>query len=460
MSRSPFDVPRRHAVSRAARAVRAALVLATIAGMASATLATPALAQTTTTTGDRKLKDLLPGLFSFGDCGEPLCLAGSANAANGHGSHFISSAVGTNATILNFLGEAVGTGLSNIPISAANSGVTFSFEGGRPVRTATSAGPVFGERAQTLGRRRLLMGASVTGINYTTLRGRPLRDLNFIFTHQNVGDSLYGNPDFENESIGVNMSMDINLIISTAFLTYGLFDNLDVSVAVPWVNTRLRASSVGQINPFGPNGPHYFGGDAANPILRAVASVDGSASGIGDVAGRVKLNLSRTPKFGLSLLADARIPTGDEENLLGAGHSSVRGLVVASTQVGTFAPHLNAGYVQRSGQYGADGVLATFGFDQLVAPWATFAADLITESPVGNNSPPLPSEVSYDTPYRRTVNPTDVPRVKDRYASLSVGMKFTTANGVQLLTNAIVPLQRAGLQADAVWTFGLEKAFF
>ena len=451
MSRSPSG----ERISHVALAL-AALVSVT----ALAAPVVPLAAQSTTTTSTGKLRDLLPGLFSFGDCGEPLCLAGSANAANGHGSHFIGSAVGTNATILNFLGEAVGTGLSNIPISAANSGVTFSFEGGRPVRTATSAGPVFGERAQTLGRRRLLVGANVTGINYTTLRGRPLRDLNFTFTHQNVGDSLYGDPQFENETIAVNVAMDLNLIVSTAFLTYGLFDNVDVSVAVPWVNTSMRATSVGQINPFGPDGPHYFGGDATNPILRAVASIDGSASGIGDVATRLKWNLSRTPKFGLSLLADARFPTGDEADLLGAGHSSVRGLLIASTQVGTFTPHLNAGYVGRSGQYGADGVLATVGFDQLVAPWATLAADLITESPVGNNSPPLPAEVTYDVPFRRTVNPTDIPHVKDRYANLSIGMKFTTANGVQLLTNAIVPLQRAGLQADAVWTFGLEKTFF
>lgn len=450
------------ATPRSASIASARLLLrAALCAVAALAIAAPssAGAQVTPAAREGKLRDLLPGLFSFGECGEPLCLAGSANAANGHGNHFIGSAVGTNATILNFLTEAVGAGLSNIPISAASSGVTFSFEGGRPVRTATSAGPVFGERAQTLGRNRLLVGASVTGLNYTTIRGRPLRDLNFTFTHENTGGSDLGDPEFENETIDVNMSMDINVIVSTAFVTYGLLDNVDVSVALPFVNTSLRAASVGQINPFGPNAPHYFAGDASDPVLRALASVDGSASGIGDVAARLKWNLSRTPRFGLSLLTDARFATGDEEDLLGAGHTSVRGLVIASSQVGTFAPHLNAGYVSRGGQYGADGVLATVGFDQLLAPWATLAADLITESPVGDHAPPLPEAVTYTTPYRRTVTPSDIPEVRDRYASLSLGMKFTTANGVQLLTNAIFPLQRAGLQTDAVWTFGLEKAF-
>ena len=297
------------------------------------------------------------------------------------------------------------------------------------------------------------------GLNYTTLRGRPLRDLNFTFTHQNVDPADYGSPDFENETIDVNMSMDLNLIVSTFYMTWGVLDNVDVSVALPWVYSSMRASSIGQINPFGPNGPHYFAGDATSPVLRAVASVDGSASGIGDIAARMKWNLSRTPRFGLSLLADGRFATGDEENLLGAGETSVRGMLIASTQMGTFAPHLNAGYVSRSGEFGADGVLATIGFDQLVSSWATLAADLITENPVGNNAPPLPSTVTFDVPYRRSIEPTDIPNVRDRYASLSIGMKFTTSNGVQLLTNVITPLQRAGLQSDAIWTFGLEKAF-
>ena len=451
MSRSKSDA------SRAVRRARAALVVATLATLAALAAPTVAGAQSS---GETKLRDLLPGLFSFGDCGEPLCLAGSANAANGHGSHFIGSAVGTNATILNFLGEAVGTGLSNIPISSANSGVTFTFEGGRPVRTMTSAGPIFGERAQTLGKRRLLMGANVTGINFTTLRGRPLRDLGFTFTHENIGGTDFGDPLFENETITVDVAMDLNLIVSTAFLTYGLLDNLDVSVALPYVNTSMNASSTGQINPFGADGPHYFAGDATNPVMRAVASVEGSASGIGDVAARLKWNMSRTPKFGLSAMVDARFPTGDEENLLGAGHSSVRGILIASSQIGAFTPHLNAGYVGRAGEFGADGVLATIGFDQMVASWATLAADLITETAVGDNAPPLPQPVTFDVPFRRTVTPTDIPEFRDNYVNLSIGMKFTTANGVQLLTNAIFPLQRAGLQGDAVWTVGLEKTFF
>jgi hypothetical protein len=64
------------------------------------------------------------GLFSFGDCGQPLCLAPLVLAGNVHGSHFIPSAESGNAAIISFLGNAVGTNVSNIPISATTRGVT------------------------------------------------------------------------------------------------------------------------------------------------------------------------------------------------------------------------------------------------------------------------------------------------------------------------------------------------
>src|ERR1043166_6460636 len=44
--------------------------------------------------------------------------------------------------------------------------------------------------------------------------------------------------------------------------------------------------------------------------------VSGSAFGLGDVAVRAKLNVRETPRVSLSLLGDARFPTGDAQDLL------------------------------------------------------------------------------------------------------------------------------------------------
>ena len=406
------------------------------------------------------LRDRIPDLFRYGGCSEALCLAGSLGTA--HGSHFIGAAAGANQTVIEFLGEAVGVSLGNIPISAASSGATFTFVEGVPVKTSSSAGPVFGERAPTLGRRRLLVGANVTSLNFTTLRGRPIKDLNFNFTHEDVDPTgEYGNPAFENDVIRANVALDFNVLATTAYLTYGLTDRIDVGFAVPYVYTTMRGSAIMQVDPIGSGTatPHYFAGTADNPVLRVGTNIDGSAQGIGDVAARVKVNLSQAPVFSFSLLGDARFATGDENNFLGAGATSVRGLAVASGQYGPFAPHVNAGYLYRGGEFQNNAVLATFGFDQLLSSWATLAADVITEQQIGNGKLQLPGPVFYDTPYRRVVDPTDIPNKRDDPVSASLGMKFTTTNGLRIVVNGIFPLARAGLQPDVVWTSGLEYTF-
>jgi len=60
--------------------------------------------------------------------------------------------------------------------------------------------------------------------------------------------------------------------------------------------------------------------------MTAVAGMDGSASGVGDVAARLKVNVLQSNAFGAAILLDGRFPTGDEENLLGSGKFSGRGL--------------------------------------------------------------------------------------------------------------------------------------
>ena len=50
-----------------------------------------------------------------------------------------------------------------------------------PVRTSTSAGPIFGERAQTMGRGHLLAGITRTGAAFTALRGVDLKNLGFTY---------------------------------------------------------------------------------------------------------------------------------------------------------------------------------------------------------------------------------------------------------------------------------------
>lgn len=398
-------------------------------------------------------------LLSFGSCGEPLCLDNSVNATNGHGRHFIPDIIARNGAIVDFLADAIAANASNLPLSATGSGVTFRFVGGLPVRTSSSLGPVFGERAQTLGRGRLVVGSNISGTSFSSLRGVPLDELILNFAHDDVDPPGLGRPVRENDILQVRLDLNVNLLVTTFFTTFGLSDAVDVGVAVPIVHTGLTGRSLGIILPFGIPTSHFFAGDSANPVLTARASTFGFATGVGDVALRLKANLRSSERFAAAFMGDARLPTGNEDDLTGSGHFGMRGLFLASSRLGSVSPHVNLGYDLRTGQGRSDAILATGGFDQPMSDWATLAVDVITEWQVGSGALRLPEAIHYEYPVERTIVPTNIPNLKDHRAHGSFGMKFRVLGGPILVANALVPLRRGGLESRFVWTLGLDGNF-
>ncbi len=423
----------------------------------------------------QSLRDKINELFIFGSGQDPLFLAGTADPNNpiaiqAHGSHFVPSAVESNGSLISFLTGALGANVSNIPISATSSGTTFRFEAGVPVPTSTSAGPIFAERGQTLGRGRVYVNVSVTGFDFQSLRGVDLNAIRLNFTHENVdfpgcdsifgGDcSQYGLPVLENDVIELDLALDMQVRSIAFVLTYGLFDWVDLGVALPIITTSIRGSSVAQVVPFGgPTAAHFFAGTVDNPTLQASRFIEGSATGIGDIVTRAKFGISESRRTTIAILADARFPTGREQDFLGSGSFSFRGLGILSSQFGDFSPHVNMGYLYQSGDLANDAVLATIGFDQLLAHWATLAVDLLSEFEVGESSLVIPPDVQLETPFRRTISPSTIPNGRDDRINGSIGFKFLTGAGPIIVTNAMVPIS-GGLRPDIVFTASLEYTF-
>src|SRR5262245_46828416 len=128
---------------------------------------------------DQSLRGKISQLFIFGSGGDPLFLAGTADPNNPasvrvHGTHFVPAAVTENGSLIAFITGAVATSVGNLPIGATSGGTTFRFEAGVPVKTSTSAGPIFAERAQTLGKGRTVVGISRNSFHFASLRGVPL----------------------------------------------------------------------------------------------------------------------------------------------------------------------------------------------------------------------------------------------------------------------------------------------
>lgn len=422
------------------------------------------------------LRSKINQLFIFGTGDDALFLAGSADASNpasirAHGAHFVPSAVSQNGSIIAFLTAAIAGNAANAPIGSTSGGETFRFEAGVPVRTSLSSGPIFAERSQTLGRGRAAVGIGRTSLHFASLRGVDLHSVDLYFTHQNVDfagcDSIYANscklmgvPLLENDIMQFKLDMDINVEVNSIYATYGLFDNLDVGIVLPLVSTRLHGHSDAQIIPFGgPTAAHFFAGTPANPVLSASRDVDGSAFGLGDVAVRTKIGVRRSEHANLALLADARFATGNDEDLLGSGHLSARALAILSGRYGTFSPHGNAGYAFRAGRARNDAVLATVGFDNLMADRITMAVDLVSELQVGRSTLVLPPPVRYDYPFKRTIAPTSIPDMADDVVNGSFGFKVAMGNKFIVLANALIPLNRGGLRANITYTTGVEFSF-
>jgi hypothetical protein len=421
------------------------------------------------------LRSKIDQLFIFGAGDDPLFLTGSADPNNpasirAHGAHFVPSAVSQNGSIIEFLTTAIAGNVANAPIGSTSGGETFRFEAGVPVRTSISSGPIFAERAQTLGRGRAAVGIGRSTSHFTSLRGVDLHNIDLYFTHENVDfagcDSTYGLsckqmgvPLLENDIMQFKLNMDINVEVTSIYATYGLFDNMDVGIVLPLVSTKMHGRSDAQIIPFGgPTVAHFFAGTPSNPVLAASRDVEGSAFGLGDVAVRTKIGIRQSERSNLSLLADARFATGDDEDLLGSGHFSARALAILSGRYGAFSPHGNAGYAFRAGGTQNDAVLATVGFDNLMADHVTLAVDLVSELQVGRSTLVLPSPVHYDYPFKRTIVPTSIPDMADDIVNGSFGFKFATS-GFTIVTNALVPLNRGGLRSNVTYTTGVEFSF-
>jgi hypothetical protein len=298
-----------------------------------------------------------------------------------------------------------------------------------------------------------------------------MNNIGLVFTHQNVDFpgcdaqfgadcTLYGVPVLENDAIDFHLSMNLDVRVTSMYLTYGMTDRFDVGLVVPIVQADFRGESDAQIRPFGgTTAAHYFSGTSANPVLSASRQSLGSAAGLGDVALRAKINFRQTPGSSFAFLVDGRFPTGSPKDLLGSGKFAGRALAIFNSRFGDFSPHLNAGYLYHAGTQQNDAVLGTVGFDNRVAESVTLAADLVTELQVGDSKLRLPPLVNYESPFRRTLNPTNIPDIRDDIVNGSFGVKLIPARNTTLVLNALFPLNRGGLRSNLVYTAGIEYTF-
>jgi hypothetical protein len=248
------------------------------------------------------------------------------------------------------LNSEIGVQLSQLPFASPASGFVFSFNPslGVVARTTESFGPILTERADTIGRHKLFVGASYQYFDFDEVGGVDLRNFGAVFRHEPEP----GNPVFTNDIISTKNRIDLKVHQVTAVATFGLTSRLDVSVAIPIVDVRMGVSSAATIVSFeSPCCIHTFAIPSPYPSHEVVNSPSGaifsnanSALGIGDVVVRTKLEVLKREKAGFALGVDVHTHTGDAKNFLGSGTFGARPFATFS-YTARVSPHATVGYL-------------------------------------------------------------------------------------------------------------------
>ena len=344
---------------------------------------------------------------------------------------------------------------STYPVASASSSVTYVFdpELDAPVRQPGVAGPVIGERARTLGRGQWDIAGTYSYVHLTTINGDDMDSLvnkprvngrTIVFPVK--GGITLKDGRFTNFlPVRVVADLDVRAHIFAPSLTYGLTPDLDLNIVVPLLQTSLGVTAHTQTPD--PRFPQ-FALPPGNPnAQQGERSLSDEAFGVGDVLLRAKYMLFRSRWVDGAAGLGLSLPTGNQADLQGTGTTRVQpALIFSQTFWNRVEPLLNVGV-----DCNADNV------DRSVVRWATggtaqlldrlsLSLVFLGRHELARQTDPIP------TPFFFQIERND------QYDA-SIGLRWRFAESGFVGLNAIVPLERSGLRADAIPTAAIEYAF-
>jgi hypothetical protein len=360
------------------------------------------------------------------------------------------------------IGSALVVELGSFPIGSSSGGFTYFFEptSGAYVRSSQSFGPAFAERPLTGGRGKLSLGMTHQHRVHDRLEGKSLRDGEVTVSDQLVTSTVIGwvPLDIVQSSFAVTIETDT----MTLFGTYGATDRLDVAVAVPIQRVSVDARvSTGLLK--------YSAIPAVTVRKRQ------QASGIGDIAVRAKYNLLNRTSGSVAAGMDMRLPTGDEQNLLGTGNTRVKVYGAAASQMSRVSPHVNIGYTFRSEPenttffFGQELSYAA-GAEVVLTPRATLVGDVLGrnlaeegrlhDEPTTVDLAAISPVTGQLTTERRTYNGLRL-QTGERLKQLlgTFGVKFSPASTFMISAHVLFPLRSEGLQSGFTPVIGVDYTF-
>lgn len=340
-----------------------------------------------------------------------------------------AAAEATSATIA----RALLVSLTTQPLASSSSGFSYQFNStlGTFERASDSFGPFFAERVQTTAPGQVAVGVTYRYAKFDRLDGRDLAT-GFVTTANQFRDEA---APFDVETLTLKLSTHTFALTANA----GLTSHVEVSGALPFVAMRLE----------GQRSNVYRGSTFVQ------ASGDADVAGLGDAIARVKVRVLGARTGGLAIGADIRLPTGREEDLLGAGRSGYRVLAITSAEGPFVAAHANA-FLARGGlsdETGMTGAVAITPAARLTVSGELVVRRLSELHSIQELTAPHP-----------TITGVNTMRLVPGGASttlslLSVGFKWNASETWLINGDVAMPIGDSGLTARWVPTIGIEYTF-
>jgi Putative MetA-pathway of phenol degradation len=262
--------------------------------------------------------------------------------------------------------------LTSVPLATSSSGFLYRLnpELGTVERATNSFGGFFVERALTPGHGRGSFGMSASSSNFERLDDHDLRDGTFLTFGNRFSDEA---APFETEML----TLRVRTSTLTAFASVGVTDRLEIGGAIPFVRLTIEGQRM-----------TLYRGET---FLQASGSAN--ASGVADAAVRAKYTLASGRSGGVAIAGELRLPTGDADNLLGAGSAAFRILAIGALESGPLMLSANAGIVRRgiSDELNAGAVAAVAVHPRLSLTAELLARNIAELRPIELSSQPHPT---------------------------------------------------------------------
>jgi len=324
--------------------------------------------------------------------------------------------------------------LTSVPIATSSSGFLYRLNPqlGTVERATNSFGGFFVERALTPGHGHASFGISGSSSSFDQLDGQDLRDGAFLTIANRFRDEA---APFDTETL----TLRVQTSTMTVYGSVGITDRFEIGGAIPFVRLSVEGERV-----------NVYRGQT---FLQASGSA--TASGPADAAIRAKYTLVAGHQAGAAIAAEVRLPTGNADNLLGAGSVGYRVIGIGALEHGPLMLSGNVGLVRGgiSNELYLGGAAAIAVHPRLSLTAEALARNISELRPIELSARPHPTAVGVETIRLIGGDPGQL------IAGAVTGFKWNPGGTVVIGAHLRWALRTAGLTAPLTPSLSVEYGF-